>query len=234
VTSSVSRKRSTPEPTACEPTEPPNNFGVSNPWIPEWTRRRKIIPQMPPSVKGGHSTKNSQRRSRYKAGPLRRVWEIVKGHHPIGLPLMMVFQHANPTSVIQRSGCSRLERRDRERSEAMGYLRWAWRLWSNILTFEWLNRLSIPHPRLGYNIKCVLWSAWMGIAAWYYLDPRFRLFEKNRYIETSWTLRILTGSVLLGAAVNPLILFVFFKARDSIEFQWPQFRRWMTKRTKAQ
>jgi hypothetical protein len=74
----------------------------------------------------------------------------------------------------------------------------------------------------------------MGIAAWYYLDPRFRLFEKNRYIETSWTLRILTGSVLLGAAVNPLILFVFFKARDSIEFQWPQFRRWMTKRTKAQ
>ena len=113
----------------------------------------------------------------------------------------------------------------------MRYLRGTWRLWSDILTFDWLDRLSVHAPRLGYNLKRILWSVWFGMAAWYFLDPRFRIYENHRYIEMNWTWRILNGSVLLGAALAPLILFLFFKVRGGyIKFQWPPFGRLSRKR----
>lgn len=79
----------------------------------------------------------------------------------------------------------------------MRCLKQAWQLWSNILTFAWLTRLWYERPRLATAIAGFLVSLSIGLYAWYYLDPRFRLYEKNSFTEMSWAFRIFMG-VSLG------------------------------------
>ena len=114
----------------------------------------------------------------------------------------------------------------------MRYLRRAWRLWSDILTFDWLERLSRHHPDVAYAIGSIIWSVGMGIAAWVHLDPRIRLYEKNSYIEQAWPGRIVMGVILLGLAIAPVILSIAFRGRNAIELGWPRFGRQTTKRKK--
>lgn len=114
----------------------------------------------------------------------------------------------------------------------MRYLKQAWRIWSNILTFEWLDQLSLSQPRLAYNIKCVIWSAAMGIASWYQLDPRIRIYERNRYVDTNWTFRIVMGLAMLAAALAPLVLFIAASQMEHIELGWARIRKWLPTRPK--
>jgi hypothetical protein len=90
----------------------------------------------------------------------------------------------------------------------MHFLKRAWQLWSDVLTFEWLDRLSTTKPRLSKAIRGMLMCLGFGLLAWYYLDPRFVIYAKYSYEEVHWETRIILGSVCaivsLGIAVNTL------------------------------
>ena len=83
----------------------------------------------------------------------------------------------------------------------MIYLKKAWNLWSDLVTFEWLRRLSLKRPRLGMAISGFLISTTLGLFAWYYLDPHFKLYERNSYAEVSWTFRIIMGTLLATGSI---------------------------------
>ena len=91
----------------------------------------------------------------------------------------------------------------------MRYLKRAWILYSELLTFEWLNRLWLKRPRLAIAIAGCLISLTSGFFAWYFLDLRFRHYEKDGYTEANWMFRIfagvLLGTVALGVAGYTII-----------------------------
>src|SRR5438045_1801444 len=106
----------------------------------------------------------------------------------------------------------------------MKHLRTAWAWWYDILSFEWLERLSRFSPRLAWNLACILWSLWMFAFAWYQLDPRFRIFQKHSYIEEAWWSRILVGSVFLLAGLAPIV-FRTGPSESTIELRWNPFKQ---------
>jgi hypothetical protein len=102
----------------------------------------------------------------------------------------------------------------------MKTLRRVWDWWKDTISFAWLDRISRKDPRLAYTIGSLLWSAWMCLFAWYFLDRRIRIYEKGSFAEQSWQSRCVFGAVLLIAAVVPLAFKVDPENGNSFEFRW--------------
>ncbi len=97
----------------------------------------------------------------------------------------------------------------------MVYLKKIGNLWSDILTFGWLDRLSVKHPRLAGAITGFLFSVGFSLCAWYFLDPRFVIYEKTQYVPMNWTLRIVYG-ILFGLASLIAVYVIIVVRNDSI------------------
>jgi hypothetical protein len=81
----------------------------------------------------------------------------------------------------------------------MRFLKKGWDLWSDIVTFAWLDRLGGKHPRLARAITGTLFVIVFALFAWYYLDRRFIIYPKMGYVPVDWTTRIILG-LLFGIA----------------------------------
>lgn len=92
----------------------------------------------------------------------------------------------------------------------MIYLKRAWNLWSDLITFEWLERLSRKHPRLAGVIRGALISLLFGLGAWYHLNPRFVIYPKHSHLPLSWAERIPMGILFSIASVITIALTVRF------------------------
>ena len=106
----------------------------------------------------------------------------------------------------------------------MRYLKSLWRLWYDIWSFEWLDRLSQFSPRLAWSITCMMYSAWMFALAWFYLDPRVRVYTRHGSGEESWSYRIVMGVIPALAGLVPLV-FRIDRDQCSIELRWNPFKR---------
>jgi hypothetical protein len=91
----------------------------------------------------------------------------------------------------------------------MHFLKRAWQLWSDVLTFDWLDRLSTTKPRLAKGIRGMLICLGLGLLAWYYLDPRFVIVAKYSYEEVHWRTRIILGSVCAIASIGVAVYTLF-------------------------
>ena len=93
----------------------------------------------------------------------------------------------------------------------MNTLKKLWKLWSDILTFAWVDRLAEKHRTLGGVVRGLLFTIGFGVWAWYYLDPRIIIYEKYRYVPINWAFRILYGSLMGSASLISLYFtFCFF------------------------
>ncbi len=102
----------------------------------------------------------------------------------------------------------------------ISFLKRVWNLWSNLLTFEWLGRLHEKQPRLATAITGTLISLALGLFAWNYLDPRFRLYEKGSNIPMSWTFRyFMSGLLILLTAFTVVATALSVKTGGSISLE---------------
>lgn len=92
-------------------------------------------------------------------------------------------------------------------------LKKAWKIWSDLITLVWLDRLWLKKPCLANVISFFIAGLVCGLISWYYYDPRFRLYPKDSYVELSREARmwhsLIWGTISFFAFSSSAFVMVF-------------------------
>jgi hypothetical protein len=75
-------------------------------------------------------------------------------------------------------------------SKLCSIIRTSWNVWCEVLSFAWLDRWSMQHPRSARALGGFCTSAVLALYALYFLNPRVMINEKGGSIPEPWASRI--------------------------------------------
>ena len=83
----------------------------------------------------------------------------------------------------------------------MDYLKKVWNVGSDIITWAWLDRLTVKYPRLARSLKAFLVSVVFGMFAWWYLDQRNVIYGKYSHQPSVGPGRAIVGGLMAIASL---------------------------------